>query len=299
MENKFKSGFVSIVGRPNVGKSTLMNMIIGQKIAIMSSKAQTTRNKIKTVYTEDDKGQIVFLDTPGINKAKNKLGDFMLEEAMGSMEEADVILWLVEPTTYIGKGEQSIAEKLGKKDVPVILVINKIDAFTPEDLAKAIDAYKDILDFTDIVPVSALRNKNRELLVDIIFKNLPEGPMYYDPETVTDETEREIVKELIREAALHKLDKEVPHGIAVVIDTMKVRPDGRIVDIEATIICERDSHKGIIIGKRGAMLKNIGTGARIEIEKLLEMKVNLKLWVKVRRDWRENMGDLKDYGYTR
>ena len=299
MENKFKSGFVSIVGRPNVGKSTLMNMIIGQKIAIMSSKAQTTRNKIKTVYTEDDKGQIVFLDTPGINKAKNKLGDFMLEEAMGSMEEADVILWLVEPTTYIGKGEQSIAEKLGKKDVPVILVINKIDAFTPEDLAKAIDAYKDILDFTDIVPVSALRNKNRELLVDIIFKNLPEGPMYYDPETVTDETEREIVKELIREAALHKLDKEVPHGIAVVVDTMKVRPDGRIVDIEATIICERDSHKGIIIGKHGAMLKNIGTGARIEIEKLLEMKVNLKLWVKVRRDWRENMGDLKDYGYTR
>jgi len=299
VENKFKSGFVSIVGRPNVGKSTLMNMIIGQKIAIMSSKAQTTRNKIKTVYTEDDKGQIVFLDTPGINKAKNKLGDFMLEEAMGSMEEADVILWLVEPTTYIGKGEQSIAEKLGKKDVPVILVINKIDAFTPEDLAKAIDAYKDILDFTDIVPVSALRNKNRELLVDIIFKNLPEGPMYYDPETVTDETEREIVKELIREAALHKLDKEVPHGIAVVVDTMKVRPDGRIVDIEATIICERDSHKGIIIGKRGAMLKNIGTGARIEIEKLLEMKVNLKLWVKVRRDWRENMGDLKDYGYTR
>ena len=299
MENKFKSGFVSIVGRPNVGKSTLMNMIIGQKIAIMSSKAQTTRNKIKTVYTEDDKGQIVFLDTPGINKAKNKLGDFMLEEAMGSMEEADVILWLVEPTTYIGKGEQSIAEKLGKKDVPVILVINKIDAFTPEDLAKAIDAYKDILDFTDIVPVSALRNKNRELLVDIIFKNLPEGPMYYDPETVTDETEREIVKELIREAALHKLDKEVPHGIAVVVDTMKVRPDGRIVDIEATIICERDSHKGIIIGKHGAMLKNIGTGARIEIEKLLEMKVNLKLWVKVRRDWRENLGDLKDYGYTR
>ncbi|MCR5292163.1 MAG: GTPase Era, partial [Eubacterium sp.] len=223
----------------------------------------------------------------------------MLEEAMGSMEEADVILWLVEPTTYIGKGEQSIAEKLSKKDVPVILVINKIDAFTPEDLAKAIDAYKDILDFTDIVPVSALRNKNRELLVDIIFKNLPEGPMYYDPETVTDETEREIVKELIREAALHKLDKEVPHGIAVVVDTMKVRPDGRIVDIEATIICERDSHKGIIIGKHGAMLKNIGTGARIEIEKLLEMKVNLKLWVKVRRDWRENMGDLKDYGYTR
>ena len=282
-----------------MGKSTLMNMIIGQKIAIMSSKAQTTRNKIKTVYTEDDKGQIVFLDTPGINKAKNKLGDFMLEEAMGSMEEADVILWLVEPTTYIGKGEQSIAEKLGKKEVPVILVINKIDAFTPEDLAKAIDAYKDILDFTDIVPVSALRNKNRELLVDIIFKNLPEGPMYYDPETVTDETEREIVKELIREAALHKLDKEVPHGIAVVIDTMKVRPDGRIVDIEATIICERDSHKGIIIGKHGAMLKNIGTGARIEIEKLLEMKVNLKLWVKVRRDWRENLGDLKDYGYTR
>lgn len=282
-----------------MGKSTLMNMIIGQKIAIMSSKAQTTRNKIKTVYTEDDKGQIVFLDTPGINKAKNKLGDFMLEEAMGSMEEADVILWLVEPTTYIGKGEQSIAEKLGKKDVPVILVINKIDAFTPEDLAKAIDAYKDILDFIDIVPVSALRNKNRELLVDIIFRNLPEGPMYYDPETVTDETEREIVKELIREAALHKLDKEVPHGIAVVIDTMKVRPDGRIVDIEATIICERDSHKGIIIGKHGAMLKNIGTGARIEIEKLLEMKVNLKLWVKVRRDWRENLGDLKDYGYTR
>lgn len=299
MSDNFKSGFVSIVGRPNVGKSTLMNLIIGQKIAIMSGKAQTTRNKIKTVYTEDDRGQIVFLDTPGINKAKNKLGDFMLEESLSSMDEADVILWLVEPTTYIGKGEQSIAEKLRKAKVPVILVINKIDAFTPEDLAKAIDAYKDICDFAEIVPVSALRNKNRELLIDMIMKHLPAGPMYYDPDTVTDETEREIVKELIREAALHKLDKEVPHGIAVVVDSMKVRPDGRIVDIEATIICERDSHKGIIIGKGGSMLKNIGTGARIEMEKLLDMKVNLKLFVKVRRDWRENLGDLKDYGYSR
>ncbi len=297
MEDKLKSGFVTIVGRPNVGKSTLMNLIIGQKIAIMSSKAQTTRNKIKTVYTDEEKGQIVFLDTPGINKAKNKLGEYMLDAAVSSIDEADAVLWLVEPTTYIGKGELSIIERLRKVNVPIILVINKIDTCTKEELAEAINAYKDVCDFADIVPVSALRNKNREELIDTIMKHLPEGPFYYDPETVTEETEREIVKELIRESALRKLDKEVPHGIAVTVERMKIRPDGGIVDIDATIICERDSHKGIIIGKGGAMLKNIGTGARIEIEKMLEMKVNLKLWVKVRRDWRESLSDLKSFGY--
>lgn len=296
-DKKFRSGFVAIIGRPNVGKSTLMNCIIGQKIAIMSSKAQTTRKRIETVYTNEE-GQIVFLDTPGMNRSRNKLGDFMVNEVSSAFSDADVVMWIIEPGDRISAGEQEIAEKLAGVKKPVILVINKVDVNTDEEVFKTIDIYKDVLDFTDIVPVSALREKNREELINVIIKNLPEGPMYYDEDTVTEETERDICAELIREQALQKLDKEIPHGIAVEIDTMKVRPDGRITDIEATIICERDSHKGIIIGKGGAMLKRIGTGARIEMEKLLMTKVNLKLFVKVRRDWRDNQNMLRNFGYS-
>lgn len=297
MTNNFKSGFVAIVGRPNVGKSTLMNSVIGQKIAIMSSKAQTTRKRISTVYTCDE-GQIVFLDTPGMNRSRNKLGDFMNTEILGGLSDADLILWIVEAGEKLSEGEQTVMDKLSATGKPVILVVNKVDVHKEEEVAGTIDAFKDSFDFTEIVPVSALRDKNREELIKTILKHLPEGPMYYDEETVTEETERDICAELIREQALRKLDKEIPHGIAVEIDSMKERPGGSITDIEATIICERDSHKGIIIGKGGAMLKNIGTGARIEMEKLLLTKVNLKLFVKVRREWRDNYNILKTLGYS-
>lgn len=283
MENKYKSGFVTLIGRPNVGKSTLMNQLIGMKIAITSSKPQTTRNRIQTVYTSE-KGQIIFLDTPGIHKAKNKLGEYMVTVAERTLSEVDVVLWLVEPTTFIGAGEQHIAEQLKNTKTPVVLVINKIDTVKKEEILKFIEAYKDICDFADIVPVSAIKGENTDTLLDVIFKYLPEGPQYYDEDTVTDQPERQIVAELIREKALRRLDEEIPHGIAVAIDQMKTRRHGHIVDIDATIVCERDSHKGIIIGKQGSMLKAIGTDARIEIENLLDMKVNLKLWVKVKKD---------------
>ena len=298
MENKFKSGLVTIIGRPNVGKSTLMNQLIGQKIAITSSKAQTTRNRIQTVYTCED-GQIVFLDTPGINKAKNKLGDYMLMAAERTLNEVDLILWLVEPTTFIGGGEQYIIEKLQNVKTPIFLVINKTDLAGEEDILKAIVAYKDKVDFAEIIPVSALEGTNTDDLVQSILNYLPEGPMYYDEDTVTDQPERQIVAELIREKALRLLNQEIPHGIAVVIDRMKTRKKGNIVDIDATIICERDSHKGIIIGKQGAMIKEIGSNARVEIENLLDMKVNLKMWVKVKKDWRDSDLLLKNYGYNK
>lgn len=293
---QFKSGFVTIVGRPNVGKSTLMNHLIGQKIAITSNKAQTTRNRIQTVYTGEE-GQVVFLDTPGINRAKNKLGEYMLNAAENTLKEVDVILWLVEPTTFIGAGERYILEQLEKVHTPVILVVNKTDTVGEEEVFKAIDTYKEVYDFKEIVPVSALRDRNTDELMHTIFQYLEEGPQYYDADTITDQPERAIVAEMIREKALRCLDKEVPHGIAVVIDRMKDRQHGKIVDIDATIICERDSHKGIIIGKQGAMLKKIGTQARIDMEKLLDTKVNLKLWVKVKKDWRDSEFLLKNYGY--
>lgn len=292
----FKSGFVTIIGRPNVGKSTLMNHLIGQKIAITSNKAQTTRNRIQTVYT-GEQGQIVFLDTPGINRAKNKLGEYMLSAAENTLKEVDVILWLVEPTTFIGAGERYIIEKLQRVKTPVILVVNKVDTVADEEVFKAIDTYKEVYDFKEIVPVSALRNRNTDELLKTIFQYLEDGPQYYDEDTITDQPERAIVAEMIREKALRSLDKEVPHGIAVVIDRMKDREGGNIVDIDATIICERDSHKGIIIGKQGAMLKKIGTQARIDMENLLDTKVNLKLWVKVKKDWRDSEFLLKNYGY--
>ena len=294
---EFKSGFVTLIGRPNVGKSTLMNHLIGQKIAITSEKPQTTRNRIQTVYT-DERGQIIFLDTPVIHKAKNKLGEYMVNVAENTLKEVDVILWLVEPTTFIGAGERHIAEQLSKIKTPVILVINKIDTVkSKEEILTFIAAYKDILNFAEIIPVSALKEMNIEDVKSSIFKYLPAGPQFYDEDTVTDQPMRQIAAELIREKALRMLDDEIPHGIAVVIDQMKERPNG-IIDVDATIVCERDSHKGIIIGKGGSMLKRIGTAARMEIENLMDTKVNLKLWVKVRREWRDSDMYMKNYGYN-
>lgn len=292
-----KSGFVTLIGRPNVGKSTLTNCLIGQKIAITSSKPQTTRNRIQTVYTSD-RGQVVFLDTPGIHKAKNKLGKYMVTVAEGTLKEVDLILWLVEPTTFIGAGERHIAEQLGRISTPVVLVINKIDTVSKAEILRYIDAYKDVADFAEIVPISALRAENTEELIDVIFKYMPYGPCFYDEDTITDQPERQIVAELVREKALRLLEDEIPHGITVLVERMKERPKGNIMDIDATIICERESHKGIIIGKQGAMLKKIGTQARREIEELLDSRVNLKLWVKVKKDWRDSDFLLKNFGYN-
>ncbi|MGN1148064.1 MAG: GTPase Era [Lachnospiraceae bacterium] len=291
----FKSGFVTLIGRPNVGKSTLMNCLIGQKIAITSNKPQTTRNRIQTVYTSEE-GQIVFLDTPGIHKAKNKLGNYMVNVAEKTMSEVDVILWLVEPTNFIGAGERHIIEQLQKTKTPVILVINKIDTVKKEQLLEYIDTYRKELDFAEIVPVSALKADNTDELIKCIMKYLPYGPAFYDEDTVTDQPMRQIVAELIREKALRLLEEEIPHGVAVSIESMKYRK--HIVDIEATIVCERESHKGIIIGKGGAMLKKIGSLARPEIEDMLEMQVNLQLWVKVKKDWRDSDFLLKNFGYN-
>ncbi len=295
MENtKFRSGFATLIGRPNVGKSTLMNALIGQKIAITSNRPQTTRNRIQTVYTSKE-GQIVFLDTPGIHKAKNKLGTYMVNVARRTMSDVDVIVWLVEPTDYIGAGERHIIEQLGKTKTPVILVINKIDTVRKDLLLTYIDVYSRQYDFAEIVPVSALKKDGLDVLLSCIMKYLPYGEPFYDEDTVTDQPMRQIVAELIREKALRCLEEEVPHGVAVTIEEMKFRR--HIVDIEATIICERESHKGIIIGRQGAMLKKIGSLARPEIEDLVEKQVNLKLWVKVKKDWRDSDYLLKNFGY--
>ncbi len=243
-----KSGFVTLIGRPNVGKSTLMNRLIGQKIAITSHKPQTTRNRIQTVYTSQE-GQIVFVDTPGIHKAKNKLGEYMVSVAERTLREVDVILWLVEPSDFVGPGDRHIAERLKKVNTPVILVINKTDTVKKEELLPFIDTYRKIHDFDEIVPVSALKGDNTEVLIQQIFKYLPYGPSFFDEDTVTDQPMRQIAAELIREKALRCLDEEIPHGIAVSIESMKTRSGGKVTDIEAVIICEKDSHKGIIIGK--------------------------------------------------
>lgn len=294
MKENYKSGFAALIGRPNVGKSTLMNCIIGQKIAITSNKPQTTRNRIQTVYTSDE-GQIVFVDTPGIHKAKNKLGDYMVSVAERSLKDVDVILWLVEPTDYIGAGEQHIIEQLKKVKVPVILVINKIDTVKREQLLVYIDAYRKQMDFDEIVPVSALKDDNTDTLIQLIMKYLPYGPAFYDEDTITDQPMRQIVAELIREKVLRSINEEIPHGVAVTIESMKYGKN--IVNIDATIICEKNSHKGIIIGKGGAMLKKIGSLARPEIEDLLEQHVNLQLWVKVKKDWRDSDYLIKNFGY--
>lgn len=272
-----------------------MNCLIGQKIAITSNKPQTTRNRIQTVYTSAE-GQIVFVDTPGIHKSRNRLGDYMVRVASRSLREVDVILYLVEPSTYIGAGERQIMEELQKIDTPVILVINKIDTVKKEELLALIDLYRKQMDFAEIVPVSALKDDNTKELIKCIMNYLPYGPAFYDEDTVTDQPQRQIAAELIREKALRCLNEEIPHGIAVTIETMKWRK--KIVDIEATIICEKESHKGIIIGKQGAMLKKIGSDARRDIEEMLESKVNLQLWVKVKKDWRDSDFLLKNFGYN-
>ncbi len=292
----FRSGFVALIGRPNVGKSTLMNRLIGQKIAITSNKPQTTRNRIQTVYT-DERGQIIFLDTPGIHKARNKLGEYMAEVTENTLKDVDLILWLVEPSDYIGAGEQAIIARLRKVDTPVMLVINKIDKVKKEEILRFIDTYRKELDFAAIVPVSALKGENTDDLTDTIFTYLPEGPQYYDEDTVTDQPERQIAAEMIREKALRNLEEEIPHGVAVLIDRMKEREGGTLIDLDATIICEKDSHKGIIIGKKGLMLKKIGTEARRDIEMMTGTKVNLKLWVKVKENWRDSDVMIRNYGY--
>lgn len=294
---EFKSGYVALIGRPNVGKSTLMNALIGQKIAITSNKPQTTRNRIQTVYT-DERGQIIFLDTPGVHKARNRLGDYMVKVAEGTLDDVDIVLWLVEPSTHIGKGDQMILEKLKGSDKPVFLLINKLDTIPRAEVLPVIDAYRKLMDFAEIIPVSALKRRNLDDLLDTIFKYLNPGPQYYDEDTVTDQPMRQIVAELIREKALYSLQEEIPHGIAVMVDSMKHR-NKKIWDISATIICEKDSHKGIIIGKDGEMLKKIGSAARFEIEEQLGSKVNLELWVKVRNQWRDNEKMMRSFGYRK
>ena len=294
MAEQLKSGYVAMIGRPNVGKSTLMNHLIGQKIAITSRKPQTTRNRIRTVYN-DARGQIVFLDTPGIHKAKNRLGEYMVDAAEKSLKDVDAVLWLIEPGDYVGAAEQHIARLLGRSGLPVILVINKTDRCRKEEVAKTMEAYRGLCRFSDTVAVSALHSTN----LDAVFAVLPVGPRFFDEDTVTDQPVRQIAAEMIREKALRSMGQEIPHGIAVVIEKMRERPDGSVTDIEAVIICERESHKGIIIGKNGAMLKKIGTEARQDIEKMLDGHVNLKLWVKVRKDWRESDILLKNYGYDK
>ena len=294
MKKDYKSGFVTLIGRPNVGKSTLMNYLIGQKIAITSNKPQTTRNRIQTVLTTEE-GQIIFVDTPGFHKEKNKMGEYMVNVAERTLNEVDAVLWLVEPTTFIGAGEKHIADQLKKVTTPVILVINKVDSVKKEEVLASIAAYQDIYDFAAIVPVSARSGENTKELLKVVYQYLPYGPQFYDEDTITDQPERQIVAELIREKALHCLNEEIPHGIAVVIDSMKKK--GKVMHIDATIICERDSHKGIIIGKQGSMLKKIGSTARYEIEKMLDMQANLKLWVKVKMDWRDSDFHVKNFGY--
>ncbi|WP_417899551.1 GTPase Era [Bacillus haimaensis] len=293
----YKSGFVSIIGRPNVGKSTFLNRVIGQKIAIMSDKPQTTRNKIQGVYTQDD-AQIVFIDTPGIHKPKHKLGDFMMKVAQNTLKEVDLILFMINAKEGLGRGDEFIIEKLKETSTPVYLVINKIDEVHPDELLPLMETYKSLFDFKEIIPISALQGNNVETLLEQIKQFLPEGPQYYPADQVTDHPERFIVSELIREKVLHLTREEVPHSIAVAIDSMKKRERGDIVDIQATIVVERDSQKGIVIGKQGKVLKEVGQKARMDIEALLGSKVFLELWVKVQKDWRNKQSQLRDFGFN-
>ncbi len=294
MEENKRAGFVAIIGRPNVGKSTLMNHIIGMKLAIISKRPQTTRKKMMTVYTEE-RGQLVFLDTPGIHKAKNRLGEYMDRAAVNTIGDADCVLWLIEPSPHIGEGEKAIAEILEKANVPVILVINKTDTVKDKEIAPVIEAYRGILNFEHIIPISAKHSIGKDELLEAVFSLMPYGDPFYDEDTLTDETERNIICELIREQLLRNLSEEVPHGTAVSIESMKEKKSGWIID--ANIFCERKSHKGIIIGKEGATLKKIGTAARIEAEKLLDKKVTLRLWVKVKKDWRNDEKSIRAFGY--
>ncbi len=291
-----KSGFVALIGRPNVGKSTLMNHIIGQKVAIISDKPQTTRNKIQGIYTSDE-GQIIFLDTPGIHKPKSKLGDWMVNKAQETLNEVDLILFLVDVAEGMGPGDRWIMQLLQKVETPVFLVVNKLDQVHPDEMLPFIDAYRKLFSFDEVVPISALYGNNVSTLLRLIIERLPEGPKYYPEDQVTDHPERFIVGELIREKVLLLTREEVPHSVAVVVEEMRKRPHGEMVDIVATIYTERKSQKGILIGKQGSMLKEVGKRARQDIEKLLGNRVFLDLWVKVKKDWRNEEHLLKEFGY--
>lgn len=297
METEFKSGFISIIGRPNVGKSTFLNHVIGQKISIMSDKAQTTRNKIQGVLTKDNY-QMVFIDTPGIHKPKHKLGDFMMNVAENTLNEVDVVLFMINADEGIGRGDEYIMERLRTVKSPVFLIINKIDLVSPETLLETIAEYKDKVDFEEIVPISAMSGNNVEHLLGVLESHLPEGPQYYPADQVTDHPERFIITELIREKALHLTREEIPHSIAVVMENLSKQKNGKIL-VQATIITERSTQKGIIIGKQGSMLKQIGMNARKDIESLLGSKVYLELWVKVKKDWRNKETQLNQLGFTK
>lgn len=295
---KFHSGFVTLIGRPNVGKSTLMNCLIGEKIAITSHKPQTTRNKITSILTKED-FQCVFLDTPGIHKPKHKLGEFMVRSAENTFNEVDLVLMLIEPTEKVMEMDQYVIDRLENVKTPVVLVINKIDTIEREKLLQVIEAYRKLYTFAEVVPISAMKGSNTDALMDVIKKYLPEGPQYFPEDMVTDQPERQIASEIVREKALYLLQDEIPHGIAVEIMSMKKREGQNMVDVEATIYCEKDSHKGIIIGKQGAMLKKIGSLARRDMERLLGSPIYLELWVKVKKDWRDSDFLLKNFGYDR
>jgi GTP-binding protein Era len=294
--SKFKSGFVTVIGRPNVGKSTLINALVGQKVAIMSDKPQTTRNKIHAVYNENDL-QVVFLDTPGLHKPKNKLGEYMVKTALDTLGEVDLIFFMVDESPKIGPGDAYIMEQLRQVKTKKVLIINKVDLLSPENHIKLVESYKEMDLFDDILSVSALKGTNFPFIKQILRETMPEGPQYYPDGMVSDQPERAIVGEIIREKLLHYLDQEVPHGIAVLVDRIEKREDQEILDIEATIICERESHKGIIIGKGGRKLKGVGKSARQEMEVLLGSKVYLDIWVKVKPKWRNDASSLKNYGY--
>jgi GTPase len=296
-QQAYKSGFVSIIGRPNVGKSTFINRVIGQKIAIMSDKPQTTRNKIQGVYTTKQ-SQTIFIDTPGIHKPKHKLGDFMMKVAQNTLKEVDIILFMINAEEGYGRGDEFIIERLKETTTPVFLIINKIDQIHPDQILPLIDQYKELYPFKEIVPISALEGNNVDRLLNEIEKLLPEGPQYYPEDQVTDHPERFIITELIREKVLHLTREEIPHSIAVVMDTLERRENNKAIYVGATIIVERDSQKGIVIGKQGSMLKEVGKRARIDIEALLGSKVFLELWVKVQKDWRNKASQLRDYGFS-
>lgn len=297
MNDNFRSGFIAIIGRPNVGKSTFLNHVLGQKIAIMSDKPQTTRNKIQGVYTTE-RSQFVFIDTPGIHKPKHKLGDFMVQSSINTLNEVDMIMFMVNAKEGFGKGDQFIIDKLQNVDQPIFLVINKIDEVHPDELLPLISLYKDKLEFSEIIPISALNGNNVNHLLDVMEGYLPEGPQFYPEDQITDHPERFIISELIREKVLHHTREEIPHSIAVVIEGIQPEEDSDMINVQAMIIVERSSQKGIIIGKQGQMLRQIGTEARKDIESLLGSKVYLELWVKVQKDWRNRMTHLKDFGYN-
>ncbi|SDZ20050.1 GTP-binding protein Era [Proteiniborus ethanoligenes] len=293
---KYRSGFVTIIGRPNVGKSTLLNHILGEKMAIVSDKPQTTRNKIQCIYTEND-FQIIFIDTPGIHKPKNKLGEYMVNVSKDTLNEVDVILWLVDESLEMGPGDKFILEELKNIKTDKILVINKTDKLKSDDIEIIKNNYRELDIFKDIIPISAITGKGIDSLIKAILNLLPEGPQYFPADMITDQPERQIVSEIIREKALNYLDEEIPHGIAVGIESLRKRENQDIIDVQATIYCERESHKGIIIGKNGRKLKGIGKSARQDIEALLGSQIYLELWVKVEKNWREKEKLLKQFGY--